>query len=53
MVYQLRELSPWQKDLVAMEFNQDGSTGMMGHVGYEHAKESATLLGENAHCGWL
>ena len=53
ITYQLRELSPRQKALVTMEFNQDGSTGMMGHVGYEHAREFATLVGENAHCSNL
>ena len=50
MAYQLQELSQRQKALVTMEFNQDGSTGMMGHVGYEHAREFATLVGENVHC---
>ena len=53
ITYQFWEFSPRQKALVTMEFNQDGSTGMMGHVEYEHAREFATLLGENAHCGWL
>ena len=53
MAYQLRELSPRQKALVTMEFNQDRSTGMMGHVGYEHAREFATLVGENARCSNL